>query len=84
LVRLIRQRWSIENGWHWPRDTQLQEDAYRYVHAGQQQRSHDIKGMLALGGDTSRDDYQPDHPDPWGRENSRVILSPFPACKSSH
>jgi predicted transposase YbfD/YdcC len=66
LVRLIRQRWSIENGWHWPRDTQLQEDAYRYVHAGQQQRSHDIKGMLALGGDTSRDDYQPDHPDPWG------------------
>jgi hypothetical protein len=23
-------RWSIENSWHWPRDTQLREDAHRY------------------------------------------------------
>jgi hypothetical protein len=30
LLRLIRQRWSIENEWHWPRDTQLHEDAHRY------------------------------------------------------
>lgn len=31
LLRLIRQRWSIENEWHWPRDTQLGEDAHRYA-----------------------------------------------------
>ena len=29
LLRLVRERWSIE-GWHWIRDTQLQEDAHRY------------------------------------------------------
>jgi len=77
LLRLIRQRWSIENEWHWPRDTQLHEDAHRYanrkgaplfaflrtvvmnllrnggyrsVHAGQQELSHNIRGMLTLGG----------------------------------
>ena len=26
----VRDRWSIENSWHWPRDTQLKEDAHRY------------------------------------------------------
>ena len=31
LLRLIRQRWSIENQWHWVRDTQLGEDAHRYA-----------------------------------------------------
>jgi predicted transposase YbfD/YdcC len=31
LLRLIRQRWSIENAWHWARDTQLGEDAHRYA-----------------------------------------------------
>lgn len=31
LLRLIRQRWSIENEWHWARDTQLGEDAHRYA-----------------------------------------------------
>ena len=30
LLRHARDRWSIENSWHWPRDTQLKEDAYRY------------------------------------------------------
>ena len=30
LQRHVRDRWSIENSWHWPRDTQLQEDAHRY------------------------------------------------------
>ena len=77
LLRLSRQRWSIENEWHWPRDTQLHEDAHRYanrngaplfaflrtvvmnllrkggyrsVHAGQQELSHNIRGMLAMGG----------------------------------
>ena len=30
LLRRIRQRWSIENEWHWARDTQLGEDAHRY------------------------------------------------------
>ncbi|QPN72028.1 hypothetical protein [Synechococcus sp. CBW1108] len=31
LLRLIRQCWSIENEWHWTRDTQLYEDAHRYA-----------------------------------------------------
>ena len=29
LLRLVRDRWSIE-GWHWIRDTQLHEDGHRY------------------------------------------------------
>ena len=29
LLRLVRNRWSIE-GWHWIRDTQRHEDAHRY------------------------------------------------------
>jgi hypothetical protein len=32
LLRLVRQRWAIENQWHWPRDTQLGEDAHLYTH----------------------------------------------------
>ena len=31
LLRLIRQRWSIENEWHWARDAQLGEDAHLYT-----------------------------------------------------
>jgi predicted transposase YbfD/YdcC len=31
LLRLIRQRWSIENEWHWARDAQLGENAHRYA-----------------------------------------------------
>jgi hypothetical protein len=30
LLRHLRDRWSIENSWHWPRDTQLGEDLHRY------------------------------------------------------
>ena len=30
LLRHVRERWSIENSWHWPRDTQLREAAHRY------------------------------------------------------
>jgi len=30
LLRAIRQRWSIENCWHWVRDVPLGEDAHRY------------------------------------------------------
>ncbi len=30
LLRTIRQRWSIENSWHWVRDVPLREDAHRY------------------------------------------------------
>ena len=30
LLRLVRNRWSIENSWHWIRVTQLHEDAHRY------------------------------------------------------
>jgi hypothetical protein len=26
----VRDRWSIENSWHWPRDIQIKEDAHRY------------------------------------------------------
>ena len=29
LLQLVRDRWSIE-GWHWIRNTQLNEDAHRY------------------------------------------------------
>jgi hypothetical protein len=31
LLQQVRDRWSIENSWHWPRDTQLREDAHRYI-----------------------------------------------------
>jgi predicted transposase YbfD/YdcC len=27
LLRLVRQRWAIDNEWHWARDVQLGEDA---------------------------------------------------------
>ncbi|MCP9859680.1 MULTISPECIES: ISAs1 family transposase [unclassified Cyanobium] len=30
LLQHVRERWSIENSWHWVRDTQLREDAHRY------------------------------------------------------
>lgn len=30
LLRHVRQRWLIENSWHWVRNTQLWEDAHRY------------------------------------------------------
>jgi hypothetical protein len=29
LLRLVRERWSLES-WHWIRDTQLREDDHRY------------------------------------------------------
>ena len=31
LLRLICQRWNIENVWRWVRDAQLGEDAHRYA-----------------------------------------------------
>ena len=30
LLQHVRDRWSIENSWHWPRDKHLKEDAHRY------------------------------------------------------
>ena len=30
LLRHVRDPWSIENSWHWARDTQIKEDAHRY------------------------------------------------------
>ena len=30
LLQYFRERWSIENSWHWVRDTQLRKDAHRY------------------------------------------------------
>ena len=31
LLRLVRQRWRIQNEWHWARDTQMAGDAHRYA-----------------------------------------------------
>lgn len=30
LLQHVLDIWSIENSWHWVRDTQLREDAHRY------------------------------------------------------
>ena len=30
MLKAFRQRWSIENSWHWVRDVPLREDAHRY------------------------------------------------------
>lgn len=30
LLQQVRDRWSIENSWHWVRDGPLREDAHRY------------------------------------------------------
>ena len=30
LLQHVRDRWSIETSWHWPRDTQLKENDHRY------------------------------------------------------
>ena len=62
LLAAFRDRWSIENGWHWPRDTQLREDAHRYQESNgvrimatlrslaMNAQSYDIRGLLALVG----------------------------------
>ena len=31
LLSLVRQRWAIENQWHWQRESQLGEDAHCYT-----------------------------------------------------
>jgi hypothetical protein len=33
LLRHFRDRWSIENRWHWERDVPLREDTHRYREA---------------------------------------------------
>ena len=30
LLQHVRERWYIENCWHWPRNPQRREDAHRY------------------------------------------------------
>ena len=30
LLQQVKDRWSIENSWHWVRDVPLREDAHRY------------------------------------------------------
>lgn len=30
LLQKVRDRWSIENSWHWVRDGPLREDTHRY------------------------------------------------------
>jgi predicted transposase YbfD/YdcC len=32
LLRQVRQRWSMDNSWHWLRDVLLGEDAHLYKH----------------------------------------------------
>jgi hypothetical protein len=55
LLQNVRDRWSIEDSWHWVRDTQLREDAHRYrerngvqVLAGLGAVSHSVKFLLRL------------------------------------
>ena len=31
LLQHVRDRWSIENSWHWMRDVPLKEDVHRYL-----------------------------------------------------
>ena len=54
LLRNVRERWSIENSWHWPRDTQLDEDAHRYVERNGVQVMATLRSLamnaLRLGG----------------------------------
>ena len=50
LLRLIRQRWSIENEWHWARDTQLGEDAHRYANRVGAQGRLKVRHKAAGGG----------------------------------
>ena len=39
LMKHVGDRCSIENSWHWPRDTQRREDAHRY---------HETNGVLIM------------------------------------
>ena len=32
MLRLVRQRWTIENQLHWPHDSQFSEEAERYIY----------------------------------------------------
>jgi hypothetical protein len=32
MLRLVRQRWTIENQLHWPHDSQFSEEADRYIY----------------------------------------------------
>jgi len=50
LLRLIRQRWSIENDWHCSRNTQLGEDAHRSVAAVFSFLRTEVMNLLRRGG----------------------------------
>ncbi len=55
LLRHVRERWAIENSWHWVRDTQLREDALRLVGMtsiaeGITAVAHEIRALLRLLG----------------------------------
>jgi hypothetical protein len=41
-MKHVRDRWSIANSWHWPRDTQLREDAQPY------RETNDVQIMATL------------------------------------
>ena len=43
LMKHVRDRWTIENFWHLPRDTQLREDAHRY------RETNGVQIMATLG-----------------------------------
>jgi hypothetical protein len=42
-MKHVRDRWTIENFWHLPRDTQLREDAHRY------RETNGVQIMATLG-----------------------------------
>jgi predicted transposase YbfD/YdcC len=54
MLKAIRQRWSIENSWHWVRDVPLREDAHRYPEDNGVQILATLRSMainvLLLGG----------------------------------
>jgi predicted transposase YbfD/YdcC len=43
LLQHVRDRWSIENSWHWPRDTQIEEDTHRF------RKTNGVQIMSTLG-----------------------------------
>ena len=65
LLQHVRDRWSIENSWHWPRESNgvqimatlrslamnaLRLDGFWSITEGLAALSHDIKGLLSLLG----------------------------------
>ncbi len=52
-LQQVGDRCSIENSWHWPRDTQLMEDAHRYRVCNGVQNMATLRSLDALAHDVS-------------------------------